>query len=99
MHSPKGAKLNILLSGLVGFSAVWGVLCVSLALSMLPGCTEESRKEWFPSASEAAQTIRYVKDNRTGLCFVYNAVSTSNGGGTIYTNVPCSPEVERLVEK
>jgi hypothetical protein len=48
---------------------------------------------------EDAQTIRYVKDKRTGLCFAYNYVSGSaqGGGGEVLTHVPCTPEVEALI--
>jgi len=50
--------------------------------------------------NQDAQTIRYVKDQRTGLCFAYNYVSGSayGGGGEVLTHVPCTPEVEKLIK-
>jgi hypothetical protein len=71
------------------------LLCFSLL-----ACSEESRKKFFPEPDEKVQGITYVKDKRTGLCFVYNSVSGSaqGGGGDVYTNVPCSPEVEKLIK-
>lgn len=46
-----------------------------------------------------AQSITYVRDDRTGLCF---AVSTVNeyplGAATIYSHVPCRDSVEKLIK-
>ncbi len=66
---------------------------------LLMGCNERVRQEMFPTPHEKAQGITYVKDQRTGLCFVYNDISMSaqGGGGDVYTYVPCTPEVEKLV--
>lgn len=71
------------------------LLCLTLF-----ACDEETRKQWNPTPQESAQGIRYVKDNRTGLCFVYNNIgmSAQGGGGDVYTNVPCTPEVEKLIK-
>lgn len=52
--------------------------------------------------SPTAQNIGYVKDERTGLCFVDNIVHDGYYGlgyTHVYTNVPCSPEVERILVK
>lgn len=40
--------------------------------------------------------IHYYKDDRTGLCFAGS--SRLNANWSVLTYVPCSPEVERLVE-
>lgn len=63
-------------------------------------CDEETRKVWNPTPQEQAQSIHYVKDERTGLCFVFNNIgmSAQGGGGEVFTNVPCSPEVEKLIK-
>jgi hypothetical protein len=73
---------------------------VLLLVLCLFGCSEQTRHEMFPSPQESAQGIHYVKDNRTGLCFVYNSIgmSAQGGGGDVYTNVPCTPEVEKLIK-
>lgn len=71
-----------------------------LLLSLfLLACDEETRRQFNPTPQESAQDIHYVKDNRTGLCFVYNNIgmSAQGGGGDVYTNVPCTPEVEKLI--
>ncbi len=50
------------------------------------------------------QNVSYWKDNRTNLCFAYawgggDHIYGGNGdtGALILTNVPCSPEVEKLL--
>jgi len=77
------------------------LLKVAIISLLLFGCSEENRKKFFPTAAERTEGIRYVKDQRTGLCFVYNYVDSSaqGGGGAVFANVPCSPEVEKLIEK
>lgn len=49
---------------------------------------------------QEVQTIEYYKDTRTNLCFVRNVVENSNAFSyNVFTNVPCTPEVERLIAK
>jgi hypothetical protein len=73
------------------------VMTISLFLVC---CSEQSRADFFPSEAKKAQSLMYVKDNRTNLCFVHNYVTNSNlGSYDIYTNVPCTPEVEKLLVK
>ncbi len=44
--------------------------------------------------------FRYVKDDKTNLCFIDNTVdSTTLITYHIYSSVPCSPEVEKLIKK
>jgi len=71
-----------------------------LLLIGLLGCSEETKHRLFPTPQESAQDILYVKDNRTGLCFVYNGIggSAQGGGGNVYTNGPCTPEVEGRIK-
>lgn len=68
---------------------------------ILLGCdAAQMDKEFFPTPQESAQKIQYVKDNRTGLCFVYNGVNNGHGfTQDVYANVPCTPEVEKLLSK
>lgn len=72
---------------------------ILLLCLLLLACDEETRRRMNPTPQEEAQEIHYVKDNRTGLCFVYNSIgmSAQGGGGDVYTNVPCTPEVEKLI--
>jgi len=75
------------------------VTIISLLLA-LTACDEKSRAEAFPSEYQRAQTLSYVKDERTNLCFVHNYVMNSNlGTYHIFVNVPCTPEVEKLLSK
>lgn len=59
------------------------------------GC-ESVRREVFPTVQEETTKIFYIKDKRTNMCFVRNEVLT-NINSTIYTYVPCTPEVEALI--
>lgn len=51
------------------------------------------------SAKEEVNSFSYYKDTRTNLCFV---VSGINNGHMVtyhvYSNVPCTPEVEKLIK-
>ncbi len=51
-------------------------------------------------AKAAAGNVVYSKDDRTGLCFA-SVTSTTHAGYQVVsiTNVPCTPEVEKLVQK
>ena len=63
-------------------------------------CQEHSKQRHYSDANDRSQKIQYVKDNRTELCFVYNVIE--NGHFVTYdvfTNVPCTPEVEALIGK
>jgi len=71
---------------------------ISLLLLFLLGCSEATRKEIFPTRAEGANRILYVKDTRTGLCFVSNEILTDINS-VVLTNVPCTPEVEKLLLK
>ncbi len=42
-----------------------------------------------------AAEVEYLKDHRTDLCFA----QYFNGKGWSVTNVPCTPEVQRLIVK
>lgn len=57
----------------------------------------ESRAALFPTTKEVAQQIVYVKDERTGLCFVHNLVYTDINSD-VFTYVPCTPEVIKLIK-
>jgi len=40
--------------------------------------------------------IHYSKDKRTNLCFAYHELSFNNA---VFTNVPCTPEVENNLDR
>lgn len=70
------------------------ILCLFLL-----GCSEETRKQMAPTIAEEANQIRYYKDSRTNLCFAYSQVSEYPvGNASIFTNVPCTPEVLQLIK-
>lgn len=67
-----------------------------ISLFSLIGC-EDVRRTIAPNASEQVNDIAYVKDSRTNLCFVVSRVSEYPvGTADVFSNVPCSPEVEKL---
>lgn len=68
---------------------------ILMALTMLlVGCDQV-----ISNPDRDANQLYYVKDERTGLCFVYNSIgmSAQGGGGDVYTNVPCTTEVEKVI--
>jgi hypothetical protein len=72
---------------------------ILICLLMLVGC-ERAERNQQKAIQESANNIQYIKDQRTGLCFVQSYVSEYPiGTATIYTNVPCSPEVELLIKQ
>jgi len=63
-----------------------------LLVFLLLGC--ETQKP-----QEEIQDIKYYKDYRTNLCFVNNSINNGHWGiYHIYSNVPCTPEVEKLIK-
>jgi hypothetical protein len=56
----------------------------------------------YPQLSRTARDVQYVQDERTGLCFAVtdNGESMSSSRVShVYSHVPCTPEVERLIKK
>jgi hypothetical protein len=67
-----------------------------LLLLCLVSCGVSGQAE----TKKEAQSLDYYKDNKTNLCFVRNSVCNTNGiCYNIFTNVPCTPEVENLLIK
>jgi hypothetical protein len=65
---------------------------ILLCLLLVMGCEVQKPQD-------EVQTIEYYKDSRTGLCFVNNSIN--NGHWMVYhvySNVPCTPEVEKLIK-
>lgn len=63
------------------------------------GACEAARAGIFPSLREKANKITYTKDDRTTLCYAHNVVQDDHGlNWDVFTNVPCSQEVERLIK-
>jgi hypothetical protein len=62
-----------------------------IALLLVLGCS--SRADYIGGGGE------YTRDDRTGLCFAFWISGTSSGVRETVTNVPCSPEVLKLVEE
>lgn len=61
-----------------------------ILLTMLFGC-----RQW--THADTTEIVTYTKDSRTKLCF---ASKRPNGLAESFsmTNVPCTPEVERLIK-
>lgn len=55
----------------------------------------------LPTPENRVKNISYYKDPRTGLCFVDNEMTAGQVGVTddIFSYVPCTPEVEKLIGK
>lgn len=53
------------------------------------GCTPSSE-----IAANNSQVLNYSKDYRTGLCFASMYLGSTSG---TLSNVPCTPEVEKLI--
>ena len=53
----------------------------------------------FVSRSDEVAKFSYTKDVRTNLCFIASPVSVDMTTYYVYANVPCTPEVESLVQK
>ena len=51
------------------------------------------------ATKEEANQLEYYKDPRTNLCFVRSAVENGRGFGyNVFSYVPCTPEVEKLIK-
>ena len=77
---------------------------MTLALGVTIGCLSkeehlkqkemEEHKEEVDAAVRILKGMHYFKDTRTNLCF---AGSYLGYASALMTNVPCSPEVEKLI--
>jgi hypothetical protein len=64
----------------------------------LVACNET--QQGAPAPEQKGVQLSYVKDRRTNLCFALSYVGEYPiGTATIFTNVPCSSEVEQLISK
>ncbi len=67
-----------------------------LALILLAACQHETK---VSVSRDTTNSIVYMKDSRTGLCFATMGSMSYGGYVSIsIANVPCSPEVMRLVQ-
>lgn len=72
---------------------------ILLLCLVLVACTEAQREQVAPTPSQEAQHISYRLDSRTNLCFATSYVSEYPiGTATIFANVPCTPEVIKLIK-
>lgn len=71
------------------------LLCLLIALS---GCVHPQQLS-KSDTSDVLNGLQYVKDVRTGLCFATLTGSNGHVGLLVsIANVPCSPDVERLIK-
>ena len=62
----------------------------------LLACSPESLKQQQKESIDyGMNTLEYCKDTRTGLCF---AGCNLGWQTSVLANVPCTPEVERLIK-
>lgn len=74
------------------------IMCGILAVVVIAIVAHSISKEIAITAYKA-EDIKppiYLKDEDAKQCFCYGWVGTQNGG-PIFTSVPCTPEVEKLV--
>ena len=65
-----------------------------LLLLCLIGCIPTNIIE----TKQEVQSVEYYQDARTNLCFVRNIVTNSQGfSDNVFTYVPCTPEVEKVI--
>ena len=65
----------------------------------LVGCTAQDLSNFAPTTKERVNRIQYMKDTRTNLCFTVSDVNEYPlGTAIIFSNVPCSEEVEKLIK-
>lgn len=64
-----------------------------ISVLALVGCAQTVRK---PSITT---NLEYVRDNRTGLCFVNNVLYDTHGKKNVLTNVPCNDDVLDIIEQ
>lgn len=70
---------------------LFSLICFALYFVGCTASAEAKKKEPL--------NLEYFKDDRTNLCFVRNVVYNSNGfADDVFTNVPCTAEVERLIQ-
>ena len=71
---------------------------VLASVFLLAGCEEFDRgayDEQERRAKSYSSGLIYIKDARTNLCFATYSLGYDNGS---FANVPCSPEVLKLVK-
>lgn len=80
--------------------ALLTMVMIVFCIMCFTACDSETRKEVFPNVARRASHITYVKDPRTNLCFAFSYVWSGQGvSSDVFANVPCTPEVESLLEK
>jgi hypothetical protein len=85
----------------MNYNVKWDVIgfliVVAGTLLSFVGCdpVEMKRNEITSSAQKLSKELHYYKDSNTHLCFAAYHVGLQS---TSITNVPCTPEVEKMVD-
>ena len=82
------------------------VMCIGILALLTTGCEkseavraqEENQRvqRLQAKANEVVDSIQYIKDTRTGLCFAYYWGGAGNGGPALAT-VPCEAILHELL--
>jgi len=73
---------------------------IVIALLGLAGCDLHPAHIMQEAQKNEVNTLEYAKDDRTGYCFVVSSIASYPiGTDRVYSQVPCSPEVEALLAK
>lgn len=71
-----------------------------LFLLGLVNCDVHPAEVMKQAAKSEVNSIEYAQDDRTGYCFVVSYIASYPiGTDRVYSYVPCSPEVEKLLAK
>lgn len=81
------------------FIALFSSMCL-FSLAACEGTPQQKQEQSIVESNVLKEDIlsfHYFKDKRTNLCFISGDDLRSNY--SVLTNVPCTPEVEKLIEK
>ena len=81
-------KLNMHLLKLISLFLI--LLCFNCTIKPISEVELENQKDIINN------NLHYNKDYKTGLCFAHYQLKYNTG---VLTNVPCTPEVEKLLGK
>lgn len=76
------------------------VVLIALTCLSTTACSQRASEIDASDAVDIAQTVRYVHDKRTGVCYAVVAsrhVTDFSQNGFTITYVPCTPEVLKII--
>ena len=74
-------------------------LVILVALFLRAACAPPQMENANANANETAAQLKYGQDPRTGLCYAVTKYTGYGFTGLAITQVPCTSEVRKLVER